>query len=229
MDNSQKHSYTLQRILDLIENKGLEDTEFERDLELRYKQVADWKRHTSSTYTKMLPKIAKYFEVPITFFYESPQSNSPTAESVPARPSYEYAPLGGVVSLKIIGTISAGYNGEAIEEILGEQNFLAPSLRGYPPEECFLLQVKGNSMYPDYHDKDIVLVHRQTSVDSGSVAVILYNGNDATLKRVIYKPNEDWLELIPKNPEYPTKRIEGADLQECQVIGKVVCLIYGER
>lgn len=206
---------------------GLSQAALGNLLKVTQQAVGKWEKNLAEPDSSALKTMAKEFHVTIDYLLG--RTDNPTAESVPARPSYEYAPLGGVVSLKIIGTISAGYNGEAIEEILGEQNFLAPSLRGYPPEECFLLQVKGNSMYPDYHDKDIVLVHRQTSVDSGSVAVILYNGNDATLKRVIYKPNEDWLELIPKNPEYPTKRIEGADLQECQVIGKVVCLIYGER
>ena len=68
-------------------------------------------------------------------------------------------------------------------------------------------------MYPKLLDGDFVLVQRTTSVDSGSIAVILYNGDEATVKKVKYSPNEDWVELIPSN------------LEKCRVIGKVVKLL----
>lgn len=212
--------YTLQKILEEKEKQHLNDQDFESVFKLGSTAMADWKRGKSKSYIKMLPQIAKHFEKPISYFYE---------ESAQVHPTNEYFPTSGFVTLPIIGTISAGFNGEAVEEVLGEQPFLHMSLHGYSPEECFLLQVKGDSMYPDYRDKDIVLVHRQTSVDSGTVAVILYNGDEATLKRVVYKPNEDWMELVPKNPEYPTKRISGADLQDCRVLGKVISIVHGER
>lgn len=80
-------------------------------------------------------------------------------------------------------------------------------------------------MYPDFQEGDCVLVHRQSSVDSGTVAVMLYGGGSATLKKVRYKNNEDWVELIPRNPEYQTKRIENWDLNECRVLGEVRRLI----
>ena len=30
---------------------------------------------------------------------------------------------------------------------------------------------------------------------------------------------EDWLKLVPINPEYPPKTIEGEELDHCRVIG----------
>ena len=81
-------------------------------------------------------------------------------------------------------------------------------------------------MYPKLLDGDYILVHRQTSVDSGSVAVVIYNGNEATVKKVRYKSGEDWVELIPVNPEYQTKRIVGIDLEQCRVFGLVLGLVY---
>lgn len=129
-------------------------------------------------------------------------------------------------TLPIIGNIAAGYNGRAEEEHLGEIDVLPSSLRGYPAKECFILRVKGCSMYPDFKDGDLVLVHRETSVDSGSIAVILYGDDDeATLKRVEYKQNENWIKLVPINEEYETKIIKGDDLQYCHVLGRVLSLI----
>lgn len=80
-------------------------------------------------------------------------------------------------------------------------------------------------MYPKLIEGDTILCKRCNSVDSGDLAVILYNGDEATVKKVNYVIGQNWLELIPINPEYTTKRIEGADLEQCRVLGKVVKLI----
>ena len=126
----------------------------------------------------------------------------------------------------VIGEVAAGYGSEAIEEETGDYEQIPLEwLRGHNPDNFFVLRVKGDSMYPDYQDGDHVLVHRQASVDSGAVAAMLYDGEIATLKKVRYKKNESWVELIPRNPEYQTKRIENWDLNECRVLGEVRRLI----
>ena len=131
-----------------------------------------------------------------------------------------------MVSFPVIGRVSAGYDGQALEEYTGATEAIpAEDLRGRSPEDFMVLRVNGNSMYPLLLDGDRILVERTTSVDSGSLAVILYGGEEATVKRVRYVYGEDWLELIPQNPEYQTKRIEGPDLEECRVLGKVLKLI----
>ncbi len=130
-----------------------------------------------------------------------------------------------IAKLPIIGTITAGYDGVAIQEDLGQIEVLDTALCGYAPEECFVLKVKGNSMYPLFIDSDLVLVHKQSHVDSGTIAVVLYNGDEATVKKVVYKQGENWLDLVPTNPEYMTKHIENEELEQCQIIGKVVSLV----
>lgn len=126
----------------------------------------------------------------------------------------------------VIGEVAAGFGSEAIEEETGDYEQIPLEwLRGHNPDNFFVLRVKGDSMYPDFQDGDHVLVHRQNSVDSGTVAVMLYDSEVATLKKVRYKSGEDWVELIPRNPEYQTKRIENWDLNECRVLGEVRRLI----
>lgn len=126
----------------------------------------------------------------------------------------------------VIGEVAAGFGCEAIEEETGDYEHIPLEwLRGHSPDNFFVLRVKGDSMYPDFQEGDCVLVHRQSSVDSGTVAVMLYDGEIATLKKVRYKKNESWVELIPRNPEYQTKRIENWDLNECRVLGEVRRLI----
>ncbi len=132
----------------------------------------------------------------------------------------------GLVSFEEIGTICAGFNGSINETPTGEIVEIPLSmLKGGEKDEYFILRVQGNSMYPRVLEGDRILCKRCSSVDSGSFAVVLYDGECATVKKVHYVSGEDWLELIPINPEYTTKRIEGADLEQCRVLGKVVKLI----
>ena len=129
-------------------------------------------------------------------------------------------------SYPVIGEVAAGFGSEAVEEETGDYEQIPIEwLRGHNPDNFFVLRVKGDSMYPDFQDGDHVLVHRQHSVESGTVAVMLYDSEVATLKKVRYKSGEDWVELIPRNPEYQTKRIENWDLNECRVLGEVRRLI----
>lgn len=116
----------------------------------------------------------------------------------------------------------------AEEEFLGYYGVIDKALKGYPKEDCFILRVDGNSMYPDFRNGDLVAVHKQNSVDPGDIAVVLYNGDCATLKQVDYEHDCDWVKLIPRNPEYETKTISGEDLEECRILGKVISLVYRE-
>ena len=155
------------------------------------------------------------------------------AEALNTTPSYlmgwddpsNITPVDSVLTFPIIGSVRAGYDGAAIEESLGE-DIVVPSnlIKHRRKEDFFVLQVKGDSMYPKFLDGDRVLVERTSSVDSGAIAVILYNQTEATLKKVEYVYGEEWLNLIPLNTNYPPLRIEGADLANCKVLGKVVYL-----
>lgn len=98
-------------------------------------------------------------------------------------------------------------------------------LGGGSKDDYFLLRISGNSMYPKMLDGDLVLVQRETSVDSGAVAVVLYGSEEATVKTVRYENGGDWLDLVPANPEYETKRLKGAELEDCRILGQVVKLI----
>ena len=126
-----------------------------------------------------------------------------------------------VVEIPVIGTIAAGYNELANEDWSGETVSVPKEyLRGRKKEEFFVLTVQGDSMYPLYMNGDKVLILKQSTLNkSGDIGAILYDGDMATLKKVEYVQGEDWMKLIPINPEYQPKTIEGADLELCRVLG----------
>lgn len=127
--------------------------------------------------------------------------------------------------IPIVASVKAGYDGLATEDFDGEYESLPTSELRHPAHEYRVLRVRGNSMYPQIVSGDKVLVHLQPSVDSGDIAVVLYESDEATIKRVRYVSGEDWLDLVPANPEYETKHIEGAELEKCHMWGKVVKLM----
>lgn len=132
----------------------------------------------------------------------------------------------GLLVYEEIGTVRAGFGG-SIDEIPTGRKIEIPAsmIHGGDKGDYFILRVNGNSMYPRLVDGDTILCKRCDSVDSGSLAVVLYNGDEATVKKVNYIRGQNWLELVPINPEYETKRIEGADLDGCHILGKVAALI----
>ena len=82
------------------------------------------------------------------------------------------------------------------------------------------MRVRGDSMFPAFQNGDVVLVLRQSTMNhSGEIGVISYGDDEMTIKRINYVDGEDWLELVPLNPAYPPRRIEGVDLESCHIIG----------
>lgn len=126
-----------------------------------------------------------------------------------------------VVEIQVLGEIAAGYNELAVEDWSGETVKIPTDyLHGRKKEEFFVLTVHGDSMYPLYMEGDKVLILRQETLNhSGEIGAVLYDGELATLKRVEYVTGEDWVKMIPINPNYPPKTITGADLEQCRILG----------
>ncbi len=126
-----------------------------------------------------------------------------------------------IVTFPVIGEIAAGYDNIAVEDWGGETVEIPISyLHGRKKEEYIVLSVKGDSMYPLYMDGDKVLILRQSTLNrSGEIGAVLYDSDYATLKKVEYVMGEDWMKLIPINPEYQPKTITGPDLEQCRIIG----------
>lgn len=126
-----------------------------------------------------------------------------------------------IVTFPVVGSIAAGYDEIAVEDWSGETVEIPTSyLKGRKKEEFFVLSVHGDSMYPLYMDGDKVLILKQTTLDhSGEIGAVLYEGENATLKKVEYVDGEDWMRMVPVNPQYKPKTIEGAALEECRILG----------
>lgn len=125
------------------------------------------------------------------------------------------------VIFPVIGEIAAGYDYPAYEDWSGDTVEIPKSyLHGRSRDDFFVLSIKGDSMYPQYMDGDKVLILKQSTMNrSGEIGAIIYDGDMATLKKIEYVEGEDWVKLIPINPEYTPKTIRNEDLEQCHVLG----------
>lgn len=129
-------------------------------------------------------------------------------------------PLQNIEKIKIpvLGKVKAGYNYLAEENVVGYESIDDVS----NPEEYYALQVTGDSMEPLFSDGDIAIVHKQDNFESGNTCIVLINGDEATVKKVVRM--EDGIDLIAMNPYYPVRHFSSEDMKKIpvKIIGKVV-------
>lgn len=124
------------------------------------------------------------------------------------------------ISIPVLGSIPAGVPVECVQDILEWIDISADMTRGN--RECFGLVVKGDSMFPEYVEGDIVIVRQQATCENGDDCVIIINDHEATLKRVHVL--EDGIELEAVNRMYGKKKynIDEVKILPVTILGVVV-------
>lgn len=131
----------------------------------------------------------------------------------------DIAPAAGI-KIPILGSVVAGIPISAVTDILGYEE-ISPKMAG--EGQFFALRVKGDSMLPWLRDGDIAIIKQQSDVESGDVAVVLINGDEATIKQI--KKSQDGIVLYGFNTAvftpifYSNKEIEELPVR---IIGKLV-------
>lgn len=122
------------------------------------------------------------------------------------------------IRIPVLGIVKAGYDYLALENVIGYEG-----IDDVPdPTNYYALQVTGNSMEPLFSNGDIAIVHKQDSFESGNTCIVLINGDEATVKKVVRM--EDGIDLIAMNPYYPVRHFTKKEMEQIpvQIIGKVV-------
>ncbi len=123
------------------------------------------------------------------------------------------------ISIPIIGSIHAGSPTFAMEDVEGYEPVSHSEISH--SHSYFYLRVEGDSMInARIHSGDLVFVRKQEDVESGDIAVVMIDGESATLKRVLKKP--PLIILQPENPAYETLYFSPQEASRLQIIGKVL-------
>lgn len=120
-------------------------------------------------------------------------------------------------SIPILGRIAAGLPLYAEEHIEG---YVTTDLNG--GDEYFALRVKGDSMDAAHiFDGNVLIIRKQDMVENGEIAVVMIDGDDATVKRFYCCGNTVTLMPQSTNPSH-LPQIYDMATTPVRVLGKVV-------
>lgn len=122
----------------------------------------------------------------------------------------------GVVSIPLLGMVTAGNPIEAIE--VPDEYFQVPASIVPKNKEVFALTVKGESMInAGIYDGDTIIVERRKSASNGEKVVALTADNEVTVKTFYKEKNQ--IRLQPENDT-----MEAIILPNVTILGKVIGL-----
>lgn len=173
-------------VKELRERAGMQQKEVALAVGVSRPTVSEWEHQKKDPSGERLKKLAALFNVDpgIVLGYRIADYTTPDSSNA--------------IRVPVLGTIPAGIPMEAITDILDWEEIPADMANG--GKEYFALQVKGNSMYPEYRDGDVVIVRKQEDCESGQDVVAMVNSDDATFKR--FKRTAKGIMLQAINPEY---------------------------
>jgi len=132
------------------------------------------------------------------------------------KPVSRSAADGGLVSVPIVGTVTAGTPILAVQNI---EDSVALPKNLIPDETCFALRVRGDSMInAGLYDGDLAVIKKQESASNGDIVVALLD-DEATIKRFFREKGR--YRLQPENPS-----LEPIIVDKVEVLGKVVMSIH---
>lgn len=102
------------------------------------------------------------------------------------------------IELKIIKlydfSVSAGHG-----NFIGDEEATYTEITTEDRKADFAVKISGNSMEPDFHDGDILLVKSQNTLNNGQLGIFFYDG-DTLFKK--YKKNKKKITIISLNKDY---------------------------
>ena len=205
----------------LRKTRGITQAQFASEFNISNGTIAMWETGKREPDFVTIRRLADFFDVSLDYLLGDSETKKPPL-SIEEIGGFE---VGELVAIPVLGAVKAGPNGMADEQIEG---FEMIPITDAPDgaENYFFLRVIGDSMTPRYIPGDRLLIKRQTSVDSGTNAIVIVNGEEGTVKRVFY--GDDWIHLISENQNYPPRVFNGADVQQVYVIGRVISMTRKE-
>lgn len=209
----------IDRIKELCDEKGIKQKYLFNQIGKDRTLFANWERGKSKPTDEILAKIADILDTTPEYLRGETDIKAKKAPGI--EPNAVFLEEKNIYMIPLFETVSAGLGEYAQNSIIDYVPLYITSQS--EAQETMCLRVHGDSMYPKIEDGDIIQVYKQSSVDSGTIAVVLLDGEEGLVKRVEY--GADWIELHSINPMYKTMRFEGRDVLRLEVIGAVKKII----
>ena len=198
----------MNRVKELRKQKHITQEELGKVLDIQKAAISKYENGRAEPSTEVLKKMSSFFGVSIDYLL----GNSIAKEA--------NQKVGRGVRIPVLGRVVAGIPIEAVEEILDYEE-ITPELAA--TGEFFALQVRGDSMLPKLEEGDVVIVKKQEDVETGDIAIVLVNGDEATIKQI--KKVDGGIMLYGFNPDvYEPHFYSNQQIQELpvRILGKVI-------
>lgn len=206
------------RLRAALELRGMKQAELVELTGIGKSSISTYLRGSYIPKQKNIYKMAKALNVNEAWLMG--EDVDPTRQNAYSEPSDS-----SLVTIHYAGPVAAHFDATP-DDAYEQRTIPAEWIGRRRPEDFFLATVSGDSMYPQFQDGDEILCLRCSDMGiSGRIGIMLLGGDEATVKRIEYRPGEDWIDLIPINPEFKPRRIEGVDLEQCRVVGRVIKVI----
>ncbi len=121
------------------------------------------------------------------------------------------------VKVPVIGTVKAGANGLAYEDLQGYELTDKKSING---GKYKWLKVTGDSMIDEgILPGDLALLREQSDVEHGELAVVIIDNEEGTMKRIL--KIDGGIILQPSNRKYQPQYFFGKELERIRIVGKI--------
>lgn len=211
----KKQTAFARNIKALREDSGLTQVELGKKLETESMTISRWERsEIVRPHPKTVEQLCEYFGV------TSGDLLSENGYYAKTRGVSTIAPRPATGSLPIVGAAHAGDPSPAYEVDGGTLDC--------PEEYCregnFFIRINGDSMDRQLVDGTYALIDVHAQVNSGDIALVKVNGDDATVKRVKFMDGIAVLEPDSSNPDHRRRMIDSSDPEspEVRILGKVV-------
>ncbi len=181
------------RLSELRKQKGLKQGDLAAFLGVAQSTLSGWENGKFEIDDKNKIKLADFFGVSVDYLLgREVSANSPWNEN-----GIDMAPRKKGIKIPVLGRVVAGVPVEAVQDVIDYEEIDEEMAK---TGEFFALQIKGDSMEPRIKSGDVVIVRKQDIVDSGDVAIVMVNGDDATCKKFVKHKNG--VSLVSMNPAY---------------------------
>lgn len=196
-------------IKSLRKDKGLTQEELGNMIGVKKAAVQKWESGMVQNLKRnTIKQLSEIFEVSPASFID---------DDDPIESNATILPQDKIRMIPVYESVSAGFGAYADNYILEYIPLFISNDEEAHNTLC--IKVQGNSMYPKIEDGDSIQVLKQDWCESGQVAIVLIDDENAVVKKVEYDKSS--ITLLSFNPEYAPRVFKGADRDRLKILGIV--------
>lgn len=170
-------------IKQLREERGYDQSYICQKLQIEQSTLSNYENNRRVPKIELISEFAKLYNVSTDYLLGL--ADEPNRR-------HEIRRLSDAIRIPVLGTVAAGIPLDAIQDGIDEWEEIPASMAA-GGESFIALTIHGTSMEPKMSEGDVVIVRLQDDVESGDIALVYVNGNDATCKRVTKTAKGLWL------------------------------------